>query len=68
MSSRTIVIQMEVIKEFGLAMHRRVLNITMVKAITLPDLNFPPFLKIIILLRRRMQLQRMKWWLQFRRK
>ena len=64
MSCRTIVIQMKITKEFGLARHRGVINIAMVKAITVPDLKFPPSLKITILLRRRMKPQRMKWWLQ----
>ena len=36
------------------------LNITMVKAITLPELKFPPFLKIMVILSRIMQLQIMK--------
>ena len=63
MSSRTIVIQMEITNKFGLARHGGVLNITMVKAITLPELKFPPFLKRTMLLRRRIQLQIMKWWL-----
>ena len=54
MSSRTIVIQMEIRKEFGLARHRGVLNITMVKVIPLPELNFRPFLKIMMMLRIKM--------------
>ena len=68
MSYRTIVIQMEIIKEFGLARHHGVINLTTVKKITLPELKFPPFLNIIMMLRRRMNLQRMKWWMQLRRK
>ena len=64
MSSRTIIIQMEITKEFRLARHRGVLDLALVKAITLPELRFTPYLKRMILLIRRMQLQRMKWWLQ----
>ena len=64
MSSRTIIIQMEITKEFSLERHRGVLDLALVKAITLPELRFTSYLKIMILLIRRMQLQRMKWWLQ----
>ena len=54
MISSTIVIKMEITKEFGLSRHRGVLNLTTVKAITLPELKFPPFLKSMMLLSRRM--------------
>ena len=60
MRFRTIVVQMEITKEFVLARHRGVLNLTMAKEITLPDLKFPPFLKSMMMLRRSMQIQRMK--------
>ena len=63
MSSRAIVIKMGITKEFGLEKHRGVLNLTMARAITLPELKFPLLLKSMMLLRRRMKLQRMKWWL-----
>ena len=64
MSSRTIVIQMEITKEFDLERHQGVLNKTMVKAITLLELKFSPFLKRMMLLRRIIHHQRMKWWLK----
>ena len=64
MSSRTIVIKMEITKEFGLARHLGVLNLTTVKEITLQELKLPPLSNSMMLLRRRMQPQIMKWWLQ----
>ena len=67
MRSRTIVIQMEITKRFGLARHRGVLNLTMVKAINLLDPKFHLLLKSMMLLSIRMQLQIIKWWLQLRR-
>ena len=63
MSSRTIVIQMEITKEFGLERHWRVLNLAMVKSVTLTEIKFTTSFNILIMLRRIMQLQRMKWWL-----
>ena len=60
MISRTIVIKMEITKEFDLTRHRGVLNLT------LPKLNFHPFLKSMGMSRRKINLQRMKWWLQLR--
>ena len=64
MSSRTIVDQMEITKEFGMARQRGLLNKATAKAITLTDLKLPPSLKSMMLLRRRMQIQIMIWCLQ----
>ena len=57
-------IQMEITKEFGMSRHHGVLNIAMVKVITLPELKFPPYLNSMIMLRRIIQLQKIKWWLK----
>ena len=61
MISMTVVIQMEITKEFDLARHRGGQNVAMVKAITFPELKFPKSLKSMMMLGRILQLQRMKW-------